>query len=354
MLALPAICLLLCLTALLGGCKPDTHDLTGLPASNFTEEVFQPNFNFPTKNHALLDVNGSEHFFTPTTTAKSWTSGTFGCVRNSRTRLHEGIDIASVEHDENGEPIDPVAAVFHGEVVHVNRNTATSNYGKYVVLRHSLDGFGFYSLYAHLNNIQPRIQTGSKLDAGDKIGVLGRTTNTREKIERWRAHLHFEIGIQLNSNFKEWFPSWYKEGVNLHGNWNGLNLLGLDAADIFTKDRAAKFSFADHLKEEPILCRVRVYRKRIDYIERHRQLCINLSSKDEPTAWDISFNFLGVPTQAEAVFESQENTRINYKLLSVNGKVHNQHPCSGLVFKRGQSWVLTSKGQRFMNLLIFH
>ena len=354
MLARSAICLLLCLAALLFGCKHDATNLDAKPGPDAAEEPVQPNFIFPTKNRFLLDENGSELFFARTAATKHWSSGAFGCVRNSQTRLHEGIDIASIEHDENGEPTDPVTAIFHGEVAHINRNTAASNYGKYVVLRHSLDGFSFYSMYGHLNKIHANIRVGIKMDTGNELGILGRTTNTRDKIERWRAHLHFEIGIQLNSRFKEWFNTWYKDGINRHDNWNGLNLLGLDGAAILVKDQAAMMDFVSHLKTEPVLCRVRVNQNEIDFIERHQQLCKNPNPQEEPIAWDISFNFLGIPTRAEAVFEPQTNTKINYKLLSVNERVHNQHPCSGLVFKKGQSWVLTSKGQRLMDLLIFH
>ena len=346
---LPLLCLFFSLT----GCKNEKHDSAVQPQPAVSENILRPTFTFPTENHALLDDNGSESFFTPTTKAKAWTSGTFGCVRNGGARLHEGIDIASIERDQNNEPTDPVRAVFYGLVVHVNRNIATSNYGKYVVLNHNLDGFSFYSLYAHLSEIDQNIQIGIQLNAGKKLGILGRTSNTREKIESWRAHLHFEIGVQINSKFKNWFPTWYKDGKNHHGNWSGLNLLGLDAAKILIEDQSNKIDFVEHLASEALLCRVRVYRKRIDYFERYNQLCFNIIDEKEPAAWDVSLNFSGLPLRAEPIYETKQTPRTKYTVLEVDEKVYNQHRCSRLLFKRGQKWTFTSKGQRLMDLLIY-
>ena len=344
---------LLCLVFSFTGCENDKHSPATQPQSAVSENIFRPIFTFPTENRSLLEDNGSESFFTPTTKAKAWTSGTFGCVRNDGSRLHEGIDIASIERDQNNEPTDPVRAVFNGVVVHVNRNIATSNYGKYVVLYHNLNGFSFYSLYAHLSEIGQNIKIGIQLNGGKKLGILGRTANTREKIEIWRAHLHFEIGVQINSNFKNWFPTWYKDGKNHHGNWSGLNLLGLDPAEILIADQSDKIDFVERLASESLLCRVRVYRKKIDYFERYNQLCFNVSGEREPLAWDVSLNFSGLPLRAEPIYETKQTPQGKYTVLEVDEKVYNQHRCSGLLFKRGQKWIFTSKGQRLMDLLIY-
>ena len=337
----------------LTGCENKKHKPATQPQPPISENNFHPTFTFPTENRSLLDENGSENFFTPTTKTKTWASGTFGCVRNDGLRLHEGIDIASIERDQNNEPTDPVLAVFKGTVVHVNRNIAASTYGKYVVLYHNLNGFSFYSLYAHLSEIGRNIQIGIQLNGGKKLGILGRTANTREKIENWRAHLHFEIGVQINSNFKNWFPTWYKGGKNHHGNWSGLNLLGLDAAEILIEDQSNKIDFVERFASESLLCRVRVYREKIDYFERYNQLCFNVSVEKEPAAWDVSLNFSGLPLRAEPIYEIKQTPRAKYTILEVDEKVYYQHRCSGLLFKRGQKWTFTGKGQRLMDLLIY-
>ena len=93
-----------------------------------------PCFAFPTGNIELLNPGGETNFFARTNLERPWQSGAFGCVRNSRTRFHEGIDILSQVRDTKNEPIDQVTASRKGKVVHVNRSIAASNYGKYIVL----------------------------------------------------------------------------------------------------------------------------------------------------------------------------------------------------------------------------
>ena len=44
-------------------------------------------------------------------------SSLFGCVRNSDSRFHEGLDLYPVKRDDRGEAADPVYAVLLGRVV---------------------------------------------------------------------------------------------------------------------------------------------------------------------------------------------------------------------------------------------
>ena len=215
-------------------------------------------------------------------------------MRNSGTRLHEGIDILSIKRDEDEEPIDPVRAAASGEVVHINRNIAASNYGKYVVVAHEVNGFPFYTLYAHLRTVPEELKIGLNVDSGDELGVLGRTTNTSDGIASWRAHLHFEIGVQINRRFNGWFKNWYRDGKNLHGPWNGLNLLGLDASEILRQDHAGQFEMVPYISALPVLCRVRVYRSKLDWLDRFTELIDeNPAVADDPDAWDLDLSFPG-------------------------------------------------------------
>src|SRR5258706_10704253 len=58
-------------------------------------------FLLPTANHALYEPGQEEKFFVPTP-GKSWTSGTFGCVRTEGWQLHEGLDIRCLQRDKKG------------------------------------------------------------------------------------------------------------------------------------------------------------------------------------------------------------------------------------------------------------
>ena len=240
-------------------------------------------------------------------------------------------------------------------MVHVNGKVATSNYGKYVVLRHGLGGMELYSLYGHLRSVEASLSVGDELEAGASIGVLGRTANTRDGIAKARAHLHFEIGVWVNSNFEGWFDRWYKDGNNFHGAWNGMNLLGLDAAMVLRQVEAGGFELLDFLNNQPELCRVRVCQKQFDWLKRFPQLIEKSAgdNKGEIRAWDLGLNFNGIPVRMKPVRGEVKTGGAKYTLLEVDAKVRAKYPCSGLVFRKGSRWVFTSKGKRAMDLLLF-
>jgi murein DD-endopeptidase MepM/ murein hydrolase activator NlpD len=350
-----------CIIALLVAtiaCKPkaqsarDGNTSPGSPVILVEPEIV---FQFPTANRELLKPGGETNFFTRTNPARPPSSGAFGCVRNSRTRMHEGIDIAAQQRDADGESTDPVHASRAGKVVYINKNVAASNYGRYVVLTHVLQGLPVYTLYAHLRSVREGLKEGDMLSAGEPLGVLGRSANTRDGISKARAHLHFEIGVQFNTRFNRWFKHWYKDGNNFHGPWNGVNLAGLDAAAILRSSDTREFDLKKHLTEQPILCRVEVFQGELDWAERYPQLVADSEPADAPQiqSWELSLNFNAIPVALKPIRESRKSAGAKYRLLEVDETVRSAHPCSGLVFKRGARWTFTSKGQRVMDLLIF-
>ena len=121
----------------------------------------QSPFQFPTANHALYDRGDELKFFAPTAPDKPWTTGSFGCVRTEGRQMHEGLDIRCLQRDRHGEPTDPVMATADGTVVYFSTKPALSNYGKYIVIRHIIEGLEIYSLYAHLSEIQPGLAVGN-------------------------------------------------------------------------------------------------------------------------------------------------------------------------------------------------
>src|SRR5450432_4261355 len=126
----------------------------------------QSPFQFPTANHALYEIGSELKFFAPTAPDKPWMSGSFGCVRDSGTRMHEGLDIRHLQTDKRGEPTDPVMAAADGTVVYFSAKPSLSNYGNYIVIRHVVEGLEIYSLYAHLSEISPALKLGGQIKAG--------------------------------------------------------------------------------------------------------------------------------------------------------------------------------------------
>lgn len=97
---------------------------------------------------------------------------------------HLGIDIVGKNYT-----IDTVLAHTSGTVVliqtgQVNNQGSTGNasYGNFVKINH---GNGYYTLYAHLNNVS--VKVGEKVKIGQELGEMGNTGNS------YGSHTHFEV-----------------------------------------------------------------------------------------------------------------------------------------------------------------
>ena len=96
----------------------------------------------------------------------------FGC-----SSYHQGLDF---------DPADGTAfnSVAEGEVVEVNDD---GYLGKWVVIRHDIDGLKFDSLYVHMIRDSTGVEVGQQVKAGDYIGRVGNTGVTSG------SHLHLAI-----------------------------------------------------------------------------------------------------------------------------------------------------------------
>src|SRR5471030_1189055 len=233
----------------------------------------QSPFQFPTANQSLYEIGSELKFFAPTAPDKPWMSGSFGCVRNDGTKMHEGLDIRHLQTDKRGEPTDPVMATADGTVVYFSAKPSLSNYGNYIVIRHVVEGLEIYSLYAHLSAIRPGLKTGDAFKGGELIGTMGRTSNA-EAIAKDRAHVHFELNVLVNDNFAAWFKTNSPGERNDHGEWNGQNLNGLDPKEILLAEHnpTRKFSVLNFLRSQTELCRVLVRATNFSYLKRYAAL----------------------------------------------------------------------------------
>jgi len=315
------------------------------------EELFQ----FPTANHSLYDVGGESKFFAPTAPDKPWSSGSFGCVRNSGTRIHEGLDICHLQTDKHGEPTDLVMATADGTVVYISTRPSLSNYGNYIVVRHVVEGIEIYSVYAHLSAVRAGLKTGDAVKGGDVIATMGRTSNA-ETILKERAHVHFELNVLINDNFATWFKKSSKER-NDHGEWNGQNLNGLDPREILVAEHnpVKKFSLLDYIRGQTELCRVIVRTKNFPYLKRYAQLIVPnpVAEKEGVAGYEIALNFNGVPFVLMPRAESEIKSKAKFQLLSVNESEEKANPCKHLLVKRGSRWQLSDGGMRFLELLTY-
>lgn len=317
-------------------------------------------FLLPTANRALLEPDGGAERYFVGTAGKPWTSGQFGCVRSGGGQLHEGLDIRPMQRDRRGEPTDDALCAAPGTVAYVNTRPGLSNYGNYVVVRHEVDGLEVFTLYAHLASVASGIRAGTAVQAGQPLGRMGRTSNTRQRITPDRAHLHFEITFMVTSRYAAWHKANMGETRNDHANFNGRNLVGLDPATVFRSQAQAKagapFHLARHLKETPELARVLIRRPSLDWVRRNPGAVEpNPTAQRQGTAaWELALGFNGIPLRAIPRAASELPANMGpYRLLGVNPKTLEQFPCGKLVFKRGQLWTLTAKGQQHLELLAY-
>ncbi len=256
----------------------------------------------PTENHHLF-TGESERFYMYVDrtfegeTSKPWEGGAFGYVRNAMrfqgevllTRFHEGIDIAPVNRDRAGNPLDLVSSIADGRVVHVSPISGRSNYGKYVVVEHAWENSLIYSLYAHLAEI-----TCSPGDAVRSGSVLGRMGYTGAGLNRTRAHLHLELAMLMSRRFDDWQKA-FGGGINHHGAFNGMNLSGTDVARFFLEQRARpELTFSAFVATTPVHFKVAVPAKGTpDFVLRHPWILRGTPAG--AVSWEISFSATGQP-----------------------------------------------------------
>ncbi|HRI16303.1 MAG TPA: M23 family metallopeptidase [Verrucomicrobiota bacterium] len=315
-----------------------------------------PAFQFPTANHALLEPGREEQFFVGTA-GRPWTSGQFGCVRGDGNQFHEGLDIRCLQRDRRGEPTDPVLASADGTVAYVNSKPSLSNYGNYIVIRHSIEGFEIYTLYAHLAAIEPGVKSGAAVRAGQAIGTLGRTANTQQSITKDRAHVHFEIDLVANDRYLQWHAARLKGMRNDHGNFNGRNLLGLNPAEVFREQArlGAQFSLAQFIRTRTVMARVAVRDTAVPWVKRYPQLIQRnpIAEREGVAGYELGLTFNGLPVRVIPRSASELKNNAKVRVLDVNQAEWQSHRCGKLVIKRGQVWTLLPHGQELMDLLMY-
>ncbi|OFX45992.1 MAG: hypothetical protein A2W95_03285 [Bacteroidetes bacterium GWA2_40_14] len=87
--------------------------------------------------------------------------------------MHDGVDFAA-------NVGSPIYSSGNGLVAFVEKNS--SGYGNYVIINH---GFGFQTLYAHMNKIY--VKKGESIIRGQQIGTTGNSGSSTG------PHLHYEV-----------------------------------------------------------------------------------------------------------------------------------------------------------------
>lgn len=114
---------------------------------------------------------------------------------NKERNIHLGIDLwTKVE--------TPVLAVLDGEIHSFKNNTNFGDYGPTIILKHSINGMEFYSLYGHLSlESLSNIKENQKVAKGDIIGTLGSYKVNGD----YAPHLHFQLIKHLEGREGDYF-----------------------------------------------------------------------------------------------------------------------------------------------------
>lgn len=314
---------------------------------------------FPTENTSVLNgrpqyfymgltrlINGRNEF--------SWEGGMYGWVRNSRstpagpvfTRFHEGVDIAPVARDEDGEPLDVVLAMDEGRVVYVNDSPYRSDYGRYVVVEHHWEGSPFYTLHAHL--AETSVRTGEYVDRGDTLGVLG---YSGDGLDIDRAHVHFEINLMLSEHFVEWRNVRHPRWSGTHGRFHGYNLTGIPPMEILSRRHNPRNSIIDFLQSEPAEITVFVPGGPTpDMLEPYPWLCRTCENGQLPesaNSWEVGFTRAGRPVYIEPAQPS-----LSAILLGrIDGLTRANYLASRILTRRGPGADLNERGRQILSLI---
>lgn len=289
--------------------------------------------------------DNDKSFLQPATSGRL-ESAMFGMVRNGGTRFHEGIDIRSVSKMGNGRPQDLIYAVYKGTVAHISKEN-NGSYGRYVVLRHKKDGLEAYSLYAHLFAVSSSLREGDWVEQGTILGVLGQTS-TSYKIPVSSAHLHFEIGMILGEKgFHAWYSKNYGNG-NLHGIYNGFNLVGADPIDFYLFHRGRRdfdpigwvksMKKAFSIRCNGVSCPDFLFRNPKLFFGNIPEKCFN---------WEIDFTWYGLPI----CFREAKSDFIDFKISIADEAECRLSEKRGMLIRKDSEWLPGKKLMDYLEIL---
>jgi hypothetical protein len=310
-------------------------------------------FILPTPNRALVTDGAPSEKYLVGTIGKPWQSGGYGCVRSEGYKMHEGLDIRCTQRDKRGEPIDPVVASAAGAVAYINTKPGLSNYGRYIVIRHNIEGLEICTLYAHLSEVQEGLAVGQSVKQGQRIATMGRSTNTREGISKDRAHLHFEFDFVLNDRYAAWHKQYLVGQRNDHGDWNGFNLAAIDPSPILlaAAREGTNFSLLKHVQSRKEVCRVLVRDTNFSFLRRYPGLIKRRADLKEIRSYEITLDFNGAPIELIPWGEPKSAAKI--QLLKINEPELAEHHCCRLITTRKGQRQLGNAGEQRISLLTF-
>ncbi|MEI8139303.1 MAG: M23 family metallopeptidase [bacterium] len=288
------------------------------------------------------------------TAAGTVESALYGSVRTVQIgkhlypSFHEGIDIAPLQRNGRGVPLDEVHAVAAGTVGYINQKSGNSNYGNYVVLLHQDPIGAVYTLYAHLAAISPDLRVGQAVEPGRLLGMMGNTSSGAIPLSR--AHLHFEVGLIVNEHFGIWFRA--QKLKPDHGLFNGGNLIALNPLTFFNHlDTISVAGFKGLISEVPRAFTLMIQVNHpLDYFRRYPGLWAGTPFQSGGVVMTCSENGAILSGRNATPDEIRVASSPKVTILGVDAKALGRNGCRLIVEDRGR-WRLGEKGTRWLDIL---
>ncbi len=328
---------------------PEPMGALALPVSDLHS------LSYPTHQTRLTDPN-MNGVYQPTGSGNP-ESGTYGSVRLGNygkqilPRFHEGLDIAALERDRQGRPLDEVFAAMNGRVAMVHKTAGNSDYGIYVVLLHNDPVGEFYTLYAHMAEADPNLREGMPVSVGTRLGKMGNTAVGG--IPMNRAHLHFEIGLLANDRFLSWpgLPKKFTPG----GKYNGQNLWGLNPIRVFRdfETHAGQLTLLDHIERTPVAVEILAKARKLpDCFVRYPRLWHGPPDYAGALVFSISEGGVVLAGRPATVEETARVGRLNGAVLRVDEAALGKN-ARRIAVKRNGRWEIGQNGENWLSLWLY-
>lgn len=335
-------------------------------------------FGLPTKNRAIFDGPDDAYFMFVDRSAKDpvtqkpvaiqvWQGGQYGFVRDPKmltdgtivySRFHEGMDVAPVERDARGEPLDAVFSIADGTVMFANTSAGKSNYGNYVIIRHDSEDGPFFSLSAHFREV--KVARGTKVKRGDLIGMMG---HTGAGIDRRRSHTHVELNMLLNERAAHFdttdgpsppnpMPVVQKPGakpvVPDAPKLNGQNLVGLDIASwLRATHEQPMLRLSDFIRRSPPYFKVRIPNRggELEIVKRYPWL---RAPGPMGESWEITIAASSIPLKVQPIEEKTDFPHVVW-VRPFTG--NHSWMCREMLTGSGNTANLSAHGNEYLKLI---
>jgi hypothetical protein len=167
-----------------------------------------------------------------------------------------------------------------------------------------VEGTPVYTIYAHLASVD--VEPGQNVTKGARLGRLG---YSGAGIDKRRAHLHLEIAVLWHDQFETWHAANFPT-PNKHGIYNGINMMGLDVAELFLAQRKNPgLTLPQFVRGQKPFFRVQIPDSPHFQLPRRYPWLVDGGTRDA-RSWIVAFTAAGFPVSIKSSEESITAPRV--------------------------------------------